>query len=114
VLNAVYVLGQDPRLVFPWQLAPQQGQAQTYGPIYASLVGDLRNCISSHNWNYPHLLSAGSPKGEMPNARGERQEAGSSEPAGCGRRRASLYQPMVLGIANKAAAAVLLPVNRAG
>jgi hypothetical protein len=37
---------------------------------------------------------------------GERQEAGSCEPAGCRRRRASLYQPMALRIANKAAAAV--------
>ena len=69
---------------------------------------------SFHNWSYPHLLGAGSPKGGMPNARGERQEAGSCEPADCRRRRASLYQPMVLRIANKAAAAVLLSVNRAG
>ena len=45
---------------------------------------------------------------------GKRQEAGSCEPAGCRRRRASLYQPMVLRIANKAAAAVLLSVNRVG
>jgi hypothetical protein len=44
---------------------------------------------------------------------GKRQEAGSSEPAGRRRRRASLSQPMVLRIAHKAAAAVLLSVNRA-
>jgi hypothetical protein len=56
-------------------------------------------------------LVLGAPRGE---SRGERQEAGSSEPAGRRRKRASLFQPVVLRIANKAAAAVLLSVGRGG
>jgi hypothetical protein len=37
----------------------------------------------------------------MPGAK--RQEAGPSEPVDCRRWRASLYQPLVVGIENKAA-----------
>jgi hypothetical protein len=64
------------------------------------------------NWGYLHRLSAGSPKGEC--RKRERQVAGSCEPASRRRKRASLHQPVVLAIANKnkAAAAVLLSVNR--
>jgi hypothetical protein len=63
---------------------------------------------------YPHLLSAGAQRGECRMPGGERQGAGSCECelAGCRRKRASLHQLMALGIANKAAAAVLLSVNR--
>jgi hypothetical protein len=50
----------------------------------------------------------------MPGGGGERQGAGSCAPPGRRRKRASLYQPMLLGIANKAAAAVLLSVSRGG
>ena len=82
--------------------------ALAYRPCY------LRNCIPSITGAIRISLVLGAQRGEMPNARGERQEAGSCEPADCRRRRASLYQPMVLRIANKAAAAVLLSVNRAG
>jgi hypothetical protein len=60
------------------------------------------------------LLSAGEPKG---NAECPGGEAGGGLVRARrlpGRRRASLYQPMVLRIANKAAAAVLLSVNRVG
>jgi hypothetical protein len=46
------------------------------------------------------------------NAGRERQVADSCEPACRRRKRVSLYQPRVLRIANKAAAAVLLSVNR--
>jgi hypothetical protein len=53
-----------------------------------------KSCRS--NWSYPHLLSAGSPKGECRRPGGERQGAGSCEPAGCRRRRASLRQPYTM------------------
>jgi hypothetical protein len=75
----------------------------------------LRNCIPSITGATRISLVLGAQRGECRMPRGEGQEAGSCEPtAGCRRRRASLYQPMALRIANKAAAAVLLSVNRAG
>ena len=82
--------------------------ALAYRPCY------LRNCIPPITGAIRVSLVLGAQRGECRMPGGKRQGAGSSEPADCRRRRASLYQPVVLRIANKAAAAVLLSVNRAG
>ena len=82
--------------------------ALAYRPCY------LRNCIPPITGAIRISLVLGAQREECRIPGGKRQGAGSSEPADCRRRRASLYQPMVLGIANKAAAAVLLSVNQVG
>jgi hypothetical protein len=61
--------------------------------------GGGARAVKINNWSEPNQLG---------------KKKGSCEPAGCRRSFVSLYQPMVLGIANKTAAAVLLSVNRAG
>ena len=53
-------------------------------------------------------------KGGMPNTRGGGAGGGLVRARWLPAQARLLYQPMVLGIANKAAAAVLLSVNRAG
>jgi hypothetical protein len=98
-------------LVGPKAQAPRP----TDRPAVTGWGCDLARYLTLDAISYPHLFSAecweGSPKAGMQE---EMHAAGSGEPASRRRKRASLYQPVVLRTANKVAADVLLllPIGR--